>query len=84
MSNNTKFICYLGNISINGHSVEVRENENGTVIVRHVLHRWHTGKYKLFENVAAYESFINSFNCVSAKGLSDVLGSLGVDGFPCI
>lgn len=84
MTNKLTFVDFIGQVAINGHSVEVIEKDDGVHVMRHVRYGWHSGAHKIFSDRAAFDAYIAAFDCSGAKLVSDILCSLGVEGFPVL
>jgi len=84
MATKTKFVKFIGACAINGHQIEVREQECGGVVLRHERHGKHSGISKVFGSLEQLEDKLEKTELAGAQLLNAMLGEMGVTGFPAI
>ncbi len=76
----TKFVKFIGDCALNHHMVEMRKDWDGSCLLRHELAGKRSGIEKSFFSVAEVEEFCGDLS--GAAQLNEVLGKMGVSGFP--
>lgn len=78
----TKFVKFIGGCAINLHQIEVREAEDGHVILRHERGGKHSGVSKVFGSIEQLDQHLEKTGLSGAQLLNFMLGEMAVKGFP--
>jgi hypothetical protein len=84
MATKTKFVKFIGACAINGHQIEVREQECGGVVLRHERHGKHSGVSKVYGSIDQLNERLEKTELSGAQLLNIILGEMGVTGFPAV